>query len=323
VGTAVATAAAPVPPGRPGYWLTFRGAAFAQITAGIFLWAIGAVASLAGLIGLQVQGSSLYEPWVIDGPWGLLAALGWGLLVVALVGWSVRERLEARTGQRLSRVLTFASVAIGGYAPWLVTTTVSGRVALSLLLMPAVARALIFEHSGAARRLPFAEPRALAVAFALLVAGFVLVLPYSALHPLVADGSGQSGPSADTSGTSGYVYDVHPGEIVEASAGLQTGLFPITVSAVKVLANASLVHVVKVTLGSNMPFDRPRPASDFHVRIGARQSLWVGYAISLRRCASFPVGVTRIRVSYRELGIALEQTVALGANNTLLSCDAT
>jgi hypothetical protein len=105
------------------------------------LFAIGVVLSLVSLVGLSTDNLRIYAPWVVDGFWPLLASLGWGLLVVALVAAFVR----GGSAQPPSRVLTMSSVAIGGYVPWLPAVTTSGRAALSAFLLPAVLRVAAYD----------------------------------------------------------------------------------------------------------------------------------------------------------------------------------
>jgi hypothetical protein len=57
--------------------------------------------------------------------------------------------------------------------------------------------------------------------------------------------------------------------------------------------------------------------------VGARAQLWIGYEIKLvNGRPAAPVGVGRVRLDYRQLGLALEQTVSLAGNQTLLACNA-
>lgn|GEM_PF-3980736 len=59
------------------------------------------------------------------------------------------------------------------------------------------------------------------------------------------------------------------------------------------------------------------------MRVGARAQLWIGYEIKLvNGRPAAPVGVGRVRLDYRQLGLALEQTVSLAGNQTLLACNA-
>jgi len=294
---------------------------FAQIAGGLCLFAGGALLSWTSLVGLGSGSNvSIYAPWVIDGPWAFVASIGWAALVVALIGSILRGRIKAHDGALLSSGLTLGSVAIGGYTPWLLSATPTGRLGLSLFLMPAVLRLVAFDGSGQPRVVPWRIelPRRLRVG-ALLCAAAALVGPYALLHPFAIHGSGQSGGTF-TNTASGFLYSARPGEAVQAEAGLQLGLFPITVTDVRLVALPREIRVLRVTLGSNPPLLQPTPHARLHARVGARHSLWIGYAVTLTRCPSQTAAITRIRISYRELGLSLTQTVPLAGSNTILSC---
>jgi hypothetical protein len=104
---------------------------------------------------------------------------------------------------------------------------------------------------------------------------------------------------------------------VQAEVGLQVGVIPITVTGAHLVGLPNAVRVIRVSRGSS-----PAPQSArFSMRVGARHSFWIGYAVTLKRCPIQPVAVTRIKLSYRELGLSLTQTVPLAGSDTLLSCE--
>ena len=323
MSTIVATPAAEGTPRQgPGYWRLFRSAAVAQLGAAVCLFGIVILLSLTGLVGLNSGDNLLiYAPWVIGGPWSLAASAGWAALLVALVSSILWSRLEDRLGAPLAHGLTMVSVAIGGYLPWLLTSSSRGRVGLSLFLMPAALRLVAFDASGEPRVMPARlriRPRLRFAAW--LCVPVFLVAPFALLHPLSVTGAGSSGGSF-TNSNSGLVYHVRPGDPVQAETGLHVGLLPITVTGLRLVDVPSSVRVIRLTLGSNAAFLSPPSSLQLPARVAARNMLWFGYAIALRRCPSQPVGVTRVRVSYRELGVSLTQTVPLAGYNTLLSCE--
>ena len=303
-----------------GYWRLFGASALAQLAGGVCLFAIVAVLSWTSLLGLN-SGSNLliYAPWVIDGPWVLVASIGWAALVSVLIGSFLVARVETRFGVPPSRVLTWASVAMGGYLPWLLTTTPKGRLGLSLFLMPAVLRLVAFGGSGQPRVLPprFDIPRR-SLFTALFCVAAVLVGPYALLHPLAVHGTGGGGSFTTTD--AGYLYQERLGQPLQAEVGLQVGVFPITVTGVRLVGLPRRIRLIRIALESS-PLLLPTSATArLPARIAARQSLWIGYAVALTRCPSQPVAITRIKLSYRELGLSLTQTVPLAGSNTLLTC---
>jgi len=313
-------AAAPGTP--PGSWRLVRATVPGLILGVIALWAIGIALSLTGLVYTAAGGGvSIFAPWVLDGPWSLAADAAWGALVCALLAAPVRERVRTRTGGApISRVLTVASIAAGGYLPWLLTGASGARGALALLATPALLRAVAFERSGVPRRLPPALElgnRRLASlgAFGVLV----LIAPFALLHAIAIDGTSQSGNARSTS--SGFLISVAPGHVVVAQSALRAGLVPITVTAVTPLTNSRIVRIVRVRLELGAPLIPSGSRLALPVRVGARRSLWVGFALTLRRCPfGTQTGITRIRVRYRELGISLTETVPLERSNVFLTC---
>jgi hypothetical protein len=300
----------------------FASAASAQIVGGFCLFVITVALSSTSLVGLN-GGSNLllYAPWVIDGTWALIASAGWAALVSTLIGAILWRGMRARLGVPCSLGLTVASVAVGGYAPWLLTSFPTARLGLSLLLTPAVVRLVAFDGSGQPRRLPACLDLPRRVRWAgLLYVALAVVAPYALLHPLAVHGSGESGGTF-TSVDAGLLYQVRPGQPVQAEADLQAGVFPITVTGVRLVGLPQGLRVVRIALGSNVPLLRSARHGRFPVRVAARHSLWVGYAVALTHCPAQPVAITRLEISYHELGIPLTQTVPLAGFNTLLTCD--
>jgi hypothetical protein len=179
---------------RPDYWLVLRRVLLGQVAGSLSLLAIAAVLSWSSPASVDVSYLSMYSPWLIDGAWSLAATVGWGLLVVALVGTVVRAAVQARTGGTLSRGLTFVAVAIGGYGPTVFDLSAAVRLTLSVTLTSAFVLGLVFERSGQPRRLPAAvELSRRRLAVALPIAAVVLVAPFALLHPLLSFASLETG----------------------------------------------------------------------------------------------------------------------------------
>jgi hypothetical protein len=331
MSTAAVSVGAPLGPGRrPAYWKLFGSTAVSQIAAGLCLFVVATTLSAVWLVGVNQNELSIYAPWVVDGAWPLVASLAWGALVVTGVSAFVRRRLPA---PQASRLLTMTAVAIAGYVPWLLDISPGGRAALSLVLLPATLGVIAYDANGGPRRLPHAlEPSTRALGWTLAAAALVLIVPFTLLHPFTVRGAGIEGNSTATD--SGYRFSANPGQIVQQNVGLQGAEFPITVTGVRLLGDVAPLRVVRVAPGSSPPMQvwvRTGPGSGqvappsvraarFPVRIRARHSFWVGWAVALRDCSTTRAGVTRIRISYRELGLALTQTVALGNDSTLVRC---
>ena len=307
------------PERSPGYWRLFRSATLAQVAGGFVLYFVGSLTLwLTGLVGLSSNSAlAIYAPWVVDGPWALFASVGWGILVSVLIGSLLRERVIRRCGVVPSRTLTLASVAIGGYAPWLFTASSGGRAFLSLFLVPGVLRVVAFDSSRGPRQLPHGlelSRRQLAVGLALSM--FALVLPYSLLHPFSVHGTGSSG---DSTAGNGSIDTVAPGRAIWLGVGLQSGDLPLSVTSVRLFHGAD-VEISDVTISQFFDPETGVPRAPVHV--GARGQLWIGYKITLVHCPNptMPVGVERVRIDYSQLGLPLEQTVTLAGNGTLLAC---
>jgi len=319
MSSAVVGAGPAVPPGRtPSYGRLFGSAAFAQIFGGILLFYLGGITlSLTRLVGISSgQGLFIYAPWVVDGPWAVAALIGWGALVAIVIGSLLRGRVERRLEVEPSRALIIASVAIGGYAPWLLTSSVPGRTVLSLLLMPAVVRVLVFDPPARPRRLPGRfELSRRQLLIGAVVAVCALVLPYSLLHPFSVNGSGTSIGGGDGSTATATVS---PGQEAWLGAGLQSGNLPLTVTSVRLIHGPDLA--ISDVKSNGSPWPAPE-ISGVRIHLKARGQLWITYHVKLDACPTNPSGVTRIRITYTQLGLPLEQTVSLADNDTLLTCN--
>ncbi len=232
-----------------------------------------------------------------------------------MIAFFARHLIWERTGAWPSRTLTQMSVALGGYGPWLLATSPGGHVVLSLLAIPAILRVLAFDRAGQPRRVPRCFELSLGPFTAVLVAcAVVLIVPFALQHPFTANG--YSPQAADGK----IVHPTKPGRWLTASAGLTGGRFAVAVTGVRLLGPSGGLRVAPGVLsvgGPTFPFARRAPLP-FHVPAG--RSLWVSYRLKIRRCEGRPVGVTRIRLSYRELGLSLTQTVRLADGSMLLTC---
>jgi hypothetical protein len=320
MSSAVVSAGSTVPPGRtPSYGRLFGSAAVAQIVGGMLLLYVGGMTlSLTRLVGVSSgQGLFIYAPWVVDGPWALAASIGWGALVAILIGSLLRARVERRLEVELSRALIVAAVGIGGYAPWLITSSDPGRPFLSLFLVPAVVRVLVFDSTARPRRLPVRfELSGRRLLICVAVAVFALVLPYSSLHPFSVNGSGTS--IGEGGGGSTTTATVSPSEEAWLAAGLQSGNLPLTVTGVRLIHGPDLV--ISDVKSNGSPWPAPE-TSGVRIHVKARGELWIGYHVKLDACPTNPSGVTGIRITYTQLGMSLEQTVSLAGNDTLLTCN--
>ena len=319
MSSAVVGAGSTVPPGRtPSYGRLFGSAAFAQIVGGILLLYVGGITlSLTRLVGISSgPGLSIYAPWVVDGPWAVGALIGWGALVAIVIGSLLRGRVERRLEVEPSRTLIVASVAIGGYAPWFFTSSVPGRAVLSLFLMPAVVRVLAFDSTARPRRLPGRiELSRRQLSIGVVIAVFALVLPYSLLHPFSVNGFGSS---IGGDGESTAIATISPGQEASLAAGMQSGNLPLTVTSVRLIHGPDLV--ISDVRSNGSPWSTPE-ISGVRIHLSARGSLWISYDVKLDACPTNPTGVTRIRITYTQLGLPLEQTVSLAGNDTLLTCN--
>jgi hypothetical protein len=309
--------------GRPGYWAVLRRVLVGQIAGSFCLFLITVVVSQTSLASVDVSGMSIYAPWLIDGPWALAACAGWGLLVVALVGSLVRAQVGERTAVTLSRGLTFAAVAIGGYGPTLFDLSTGARLLATVAVTSSLVLLLGFEPSGAARTLRGAvELSRRTLALILVATAVVLVAPFALLHPLRSFASMESGPLNSNASIEGLVYHLHAGGHFKIASAMKPAHMPITVTGVRFLGGGALLRVDRVTLTRNYPpwpfvtpAHRPLP---LHLEAG--QALWVGARLTLTRCTAPTVRVSAVTVSYRELGLSLHQTVGLDQAVTVAAC---
>lgn len=299
------SAASVVPGGRtgrrPGYWFLLRGVLPGQIVGTLWLWLIAI--ALSPFVHFHTGSRSVFAPWQIDSLWSLGAAVGWGVLVSALIGAAVGGRVRAHTGVTPSRVLTLVSVAAGGYGPWLLATTPGGRLVVTALATPALLRGLAFDHSGAARRLPRrVELTRIGLGVAALGTALVLVAPYALLHvaPRAATSPLVVYAGLDTS----YITGTDPGRPLQGEAGLTAGLSPITVTAVRLTGTAGAKLALRI---GAPPFTSDSPLA-LPMRIAPRHTLWLGYSVALGRCGGLTATVIRVQVNYVASGISRTQT---------------
>jgi hypothetical protein len=286
------------------------------------LWLIAEALSWASLASVDLSNLSMYAPWLIDGPWSLAASVGWGLLVVALIGSIVRAAVQARTGGTLSRGLTFAAVAIGGYAPTLLSVSSAVRLLLTVSLTSALMLVLAFEHSGEPRRLPAAfELSRRRLAVILPVVAIALVAPFAVLHPLLSFASLETGAfSSNPNPEPQSIYYLRPGGHIQVATAMKPGHLPITVTGAKILGTASVLRVTRVTVAGNSPPFPFRPSPPLPLRVDAGHALWISARLTLVRCSTRAVTVSAVRISYRELGLSLTQAVPLDQSTTVAAC---
>ena len=314
---------------RPGYWLVLRRVLLGQVLGSLALVLGTAVLAWASLVRLNTSGLSLFAPWLIGGAWSIVASVGWGVLVVALVGSVVRSSVQRRTGATLSPGLTLLAVAIGGYGPFLLAASQQARLVLSVLVTTVLVLTLAFDGSGQPRRLPAGVELSRA-RLAALVAGcaVVLVAPFAVLHPLLSFANlevGALGSNPNLSPNPSPGDNLRPGERLQLMTALKPGDFAITVTAVRLLGTDGVLHVDRSVVTLNAPpepaFWHPRArATTLPLRVAAWQALWVSDTLTLKRCPATPVTLTAVRVSYREFGVSLTQVVPLDQNTTVAAC---
>jgi hypothetical protein len=309
---------------RPDYWVVWRRVLLAEVGGSLCLLAIAAVLSWTSLASVDVSNLSMYAPWLIDGPWSLAASLGWGLLVVALIGSIVRAQVQARTGRELSRGLTFAAVAIGGYGPTVFNVSSAVRLVLTVSVTSALMLVLGFEHSGEPRRLPalleFSRRR---LAVVLPVIAVVLVAPFAVLHPLLSFASLETGAfSSAPNPESQPIYYLRPGGHIQVATAMKPGHLPITVTGARILGTDGVLRVDRVTVSRDSP---PYPftannRTQLPLRVDAGHALWISAKLTLIRCVTSAVTVSAVQISYRELGLALTQAVSIDQSTTVAGC---
>jgi hypothetical protein len=307
---------------RPGYWLLLRRVLLGQVAGSLCLLAIAAVLSRSSLASVDVSNLSMYSPWLIDGAWSLAATLGWGLLVVALVGTVVRAALQARTGGTLSRGLIFIAVAIGGYGPALFDLSTAVRLTVSVTLTSAFVRGFAFERSGQPGRLPAAvELSRRRLAVILSIAAVLLVAPFALLHPLLSFASLETGALGSNPNPDGQpIYRLSPGQPIQLETAMKPGNLPITVTGVRILGTGELLRVDGVTVSANSSHDPSLHLSTLPLRVEAGHALWISAKLALVRCRASTVTISAVAVSYRALGLSLTQAVPLDQDIAVAGC---
>jgi len=307
---------------RPDYWMVLRRVLLGEVIGSLCLLAIAMVLSWLSLASVDVSNMSMYSPWLIDGAWSLAASLGWGLLVVALIGSVVRAQVQTRTGGTLSRGLTFAAVAIGGYGPALFNLASGLRLLLSVVVTSALVLALAFERSGRPRALPAAvELSRRRLAVILPVVAVVLVAPFAVLHPLLSFASLETGAFSSSANPEAQpIYSLRPGGHIQIATAMKPGHLGITVTGAQILGAGGVLRVDWVTLSVNSPPELWIPLRPLPLRVDAGHALWIGARLTLVRCAARAVTVSAVRVSYRELGLILTQAVPFDQDVTIAAC---
>jgi hypothetical protein len=306
--------------------LLLRRVLLAQVCGSACLWLATSVFAWVALVRVNVSGLSIYSPWIVDGAWSAAASVGWALLVVALIGSVVRASVQARTGGTLSRGLTLLAVAIGGYAPLVLTASSGPRIVVAAFVTPVLVQMLVFDDAGQPRR-PSAgvELSRRWLAALVVVAAVVLVAPFAVLHPLLSFTNLETpafGSSPNPGSTATVGYGLRRGEQVQVVTALKPGDASITVTAVRLLGTGDSLRVDRIVATVNT---MPEPFARTHqppIRLAAWQALWIRATLTLTRCPGRPVTLTAVRVSYREFGLSLSQTVPLDQSTTVLSCPA-
>jgi hypothetical protein len=302
---------------RPGYWRLLGGVLIGQAIGYVLLYAVCLLLSLAGLVGVSFRGLSPYLPWTIAGPWSAAAASAWALLVVvALVAPAVRYQAQLATNRRPALFWTAVAVAIGGYVPLSMHSSVAGRAAISTLLTTLLLSTLAYDRRGRPRDGPPALSGRLA--WSLGAAAALLLVTYTLSHPFVADGSGAEGSAASLP-SGAALYALRPGATTTALVGLDSARLPAKITAVTLVDPTSDVQLDAVRLALDSPPLGDAGMIGLPFRVPASHSAWISLTVSLRNCPSTPVALTRLRLHYRILGLDLTQTVDL-QNPTGLNC---
>jgi len=220
--------------------------------------------------------------------------------------------------------LTLLAVAIGGYAPVVLTASSGPRIVLTALATPALVLVLAFDSAGQPRRPSVGvELSRRWLAALVLVAAVVLVAPFAVLHPLLSFTNLETpalGSNPNPGSTATVGYGLHAGEHVQVVTAMKPGDASITVTAVRLLGTGSALRVDRIVTTLNTmpePFARPKPLP---LRVAAWQAMWISATLTLTRCPATLVTLTAVRVSYRELGLSLSQTVPLDQSTTVLAC---
>jgi hypothetical protein len=192
-------------------------------------------------------------------------------------------------------------------------------VVLSVSVTAALMLVLVFEASGEPRDLPAAvELSRRRLAVALPVIAVVLVAPFAVLHPLLSFASLETGAfSANPNPEAQPIHYMRPGGHVEVTTAMKPGHLPITITGVQILGTGRALRADRLWASVVSPPFPFRPSAPLPLRVGARQSLWVSAKLTLIRCDSSTLRLSAVRISYRELGLSLTQTVPLDQSTTL------
>jgi hypothetical protein len=302
--------------------LLLRRVLLGQVCGTLCLWIAASAFAWLSLVRVNLSGLSIYAPWIVDGSWSAAASVGWAVIVVALIGSVVRATVQARTGGTLSRGLTLLAVAIGGYAPLVFATSSGPRIVLTALITPALVLILVFDGTGRPRH-PAAsvELSRWWLAVLVLASALVLVAPFAVLHPLLSFTNLETSPLGSNPNPGpppGYL--LRPGDHVQITTALKPGDASITVTAVRLVGTNGALRVDRIAARVNampVPFVPPTPRP---LRLAPWQALWISAQLTLTRCPATPVRLNAIRVSYREFGLSLSQTVPLDDSTTVLGC---
>jgi hypothetical protein len=295
---------------RPSYTHVLLGTIYGQVAGSILLWATVFVLTSLQLLGASKHGTTaIYLPWQLRGTWSIVATLGWGTLVAALMGSWVRLGVAGRTGVAPAWGWCVLSVAVGGYTSMLLTETTGALVLLAVVLTSTLVTVLAFESSGAARPFPGTQALPHAGWIGLLATLTVLLAtPYSLLHPFVGSGSALEG-SAGRAGSLGR-YSVKVGHAVRVIEGLSDGLLGVTITGVRLLASTTALRTSGVVVTPDSPSSG---TSRLPIALRAGQELWIASSATLARCVTPAARIDNARVDYRIWGLALSETVPLEA----------
>lgn len=306
-------------PGRPAYWAVVRGTFWGQFFAVLLLMAASFALTVLGLVGTTTKDLAFFWPWVIDGPWSLVASLGWAALVVAPIAWFVRFGVGDRTDDRLAYGWAFVAVAVGGYGALAAVDPGQGGalVILAVVATAGLVRGLAFERAGAVRRWPLAPVSRRVLLVALTSIALVAVLPYAVLHPFHAGNAGGDNATSSSWRDGAPTYSVKPGKQIEVFAQLELGRLPVDVERVTAAGVTGPLVVSAIDANRRETAYGAIPRT-LPLTVPGRGELSLWLHLGLRGCpAAENASIDAVRVGYRTLGIRLTQTVRLDAPITL------